>query len=347
MKKTAKKSTSLHHKKRHGHHQRRSKQFHHVYLPYLPLVVSIIISIVISGWRPAGNTLAYATNTSISGLLSSTNQQRSANGVGSLALNSQLNNAAQAKANDMVSRNYWSHNTPDGEEPWVFINNTGYKYLKAGENLAYGFPDSASTVNGWMNSPSHKANMLDGAFTEVGFGFANSPDFNDSGPETVVVAMYAKPQTLAATNAYPYPTPAAPAYATPATAPAATQPTMAPAPATPAETPQPASESPSPIDDKPVETPSFTTDTAGLEPVSVPVTRVAFIAGNKASFAVFGVGLMVGLAVTIMLMKHAIALRRLLRDSEQFVLHHPLFDSTVIGLLVIGVTLLQTAGFIR
>lgn len=345
MKKSAPKRLSTHHKKRRGHHQKRTKQFHHVYLPYLPLVISIIVSIVISGWRPAGNTLAYATNTSVSGLLAATNQRRAANGAGGLTLNSQLNSAAQAKANDMVARNYWSHNTPDGQEPWVFINNTGYKYLKAGENLAYGFRDSDGTITGWMNSPSHKANMLDTSFTEVGFGFANSPDFNNSGEQTVVVAMYAKPQTLAATNNYPYPTPAAPAYATPAAGPAAPKQPPAPAPAAPAETPpaeEPAAAKP---EEKPV--PAFTTETSGLEPVSVPVTRVAAMTGNRAQWAVFAVGLVVGLAVTIMLMKHAIALRRLIRDSEQFVLHHPVFDSTVIGLLVIGVTLLQTTGFIR
>lgn len=313
MKKTTKKIQNPHYKKRHGHHQRRTKQFHHVYLPYLPLIVSIIVSVVISGWRPMGNTLAYATNTTANGLLAATNNQRNASGIGSLALNSQLSNAAQAKANDMVARNYWSHNTPDGEEPWIFINGTGYKYTKAGENLAYGFPDSNSTVAGWMNSPSHKANMLDGVFTEVGFGYADSDNFNDSGEQTVVVAMYAKPQTLAVTNNVP------------ASPPSAAQ------PAAPEKLPT---------------TPSYTT-TSTIEPTSVPVTRVAAMTGNYAPVAVFTVGVVVGLAVMVLLTKHAIALRRLLRNSEEFVLHHPVLDSTVIGLLVIGVTLLQTTGFIR
>ena len=90
-------------------------------------------------------------------------------------------------------KNYWSHYTPSGEAPWVFIDKSGYAYSKAGENLAYGFSTSDETINGWMNSPSHKANLLDEAFSEVGFGFANSADFNKSGHETIVVAMYAQP----------------------------------------------------------------------------------------------------------------------------------------------------------
>lgn len=338
--KTKRRSTNVHPhtRKRFGHHQKRSKKFHHVYLPYLPLVLSIVASIFISGWSPRGNTLAYATNTSVNGLLAATNSQRSANGQASLALNQQLINAAQAKANDMVARNYWSHNTPDGQEPWVFVDAVGYKYLKAGENLAYGFSDSNATVTGWMNSPSHKANMLDSAFTEVGFGFANSADYNNSGPETVVVAMYGKPQTLAASN----PAPPAPAPV----APAADAKTIAAAPA--AE----ANESPTPTEESAAEKPkpqeiAFTTNTPGLEPVGQSVSRVETFTGGPAPWAVFAVGIVIGVSVMAMLTKHGLAVRRLMLNSEQFVLHHPLFDSTVIGLIVLGITLIQTVGFIK
>ena len=328
-----------HTRKRFGHHQKRSKKFHHVYLPYLPLVVAVIASVLISGWTPRGNTLAYATNTSVGGLLAATNSQRNANGQASLALNQQLVNAAQAKANDMVARNYWSHNTPDGQEPWVFVDAAGYKYLKAGENLAYGFSNSDTTVTGWMNSPTHRANMLDGAFIEVGFGFANSANYNDSGPETVVVAMYGKPQTLAASN-QPAPAPApAPAAA------AAPQAAAAPAAAQPAETPASSDEA-KPEEDKPDEI-AFTTSSPGLEPVGQSISRVETIAGGPAPWAVFAVGIVIGVSVMAMLTKHGLAVRRLMLNSEQFVLHHPLFDSTVIGLIVLGITLIQTVGFIK
>ena len=84
--------------------------------------------------NPEPNVLAYATNVSHSGLLSYTNQNRSANGLAGLTLQSQLNSAAQAKANDMVAKDYWSHTSPDGRQPWDFITAAGYSYSTAGEN---------------------------------------------------------------------------------------------------------------------------------------------------------------------------------------------------------------------
>lgn len=189
--------------RRHGHHQRRTRRFLKVYTPYIPLVLILSFGLYVSNfWRPAQQqaVLAYATEISRESLLFSTNSQRQQNSVGSLALNAKLNSAAQAKADDMVARNYWSHNTPDGQAPWVFFSNAGYSYQKAGENLAYGFATSSDTVSGWMNSPSHRDNLLDSNFSEVGFGYANSSNFNGSGPETVVVAMYGKPYSAPSTS---------------------------------------------------------------------------------------------------------------------------------------------------
>lgn len=147
------------------------------------------------------SVLGVATNVSPAGLLESTNIQRTENHSNELKINNQLNKAAQNKATDMVSKNYWSHKTPNGNEPWVFISGTNYAYRKAGENLAYGFDSSSDVVTGWMNSPSHRKNLLDNDFSEVGFGIASSENFNRSGPATVVVAMYAQPLTANAPGA--------------------------------------------------------------------------------------------------------------------------------------------------
>lgn len=185
------------HHKRHGRHQKRSHHFLKVYVPYIPLVLIVATGLYISSFvRPAQSrkgVLAYATEMSVEGLLSATNASRSANGAGGLTVNAKLAAAAQAKANDMAARNYWSHNTPDGNPPWVFISNAGYSYDQAGENLAYGFANSVDTVKGWMNSPSHRENMLKKAFTEVGFGFTNAANYNNDGQETIIVAMYGTP----------------------------------------------------------------------------------------------------------------------------------------------------------
>lgn len=136
--------------------------------------------------------LGYATNVSNSALLEYTNENRVRAGLDELYINDKLSEAARAKAEHMVANNYWSHYAPDGTTPWDFINKSGYEYLKAGENLAYGFTDSAGTVQGWMNSPPHAENIMSTEFAEVGFGMASGPDFQGD-ENTVVVAMYGQP----------------------------------------------------------------------------------------------------------------------------------------------------------
>ena len=183
------------HKKRTGKHHGHGKHYLKVYWPYVPIALIIALGIAIGNWNPTtkNGVLAYATEMNINSLLESTNQERSDKHRNALVLNTKLNAAAQAKANDMAGRNYWSHTTPDGREPWVFVQDAGYEYQKAGENLAYGFNSSQDTVVGWMNSASHRQNMLDSNYSEVGFGFANARDYNSAGPETIVVAMYGMP----------------------------------------------------------------------------------------------------------------------------------------------------------
>lgn len=173
------------------------------YWPYIPISLVIGLGLFIGNQNPTtkNGVLAYATEMNISTLLSSTNQQRVDHRQPELTLNDSLTRAAQAKANDMATRNYWSHSTPEGDEPWTFVSDAGYEYSKAGENLAYGFNSSQETVSGWMSSPSHKKNLLDASYIDVGFGFANAKDFSGSGPETVVVALYGQPASSTVTGA--------------------------------------------------------------------------------------------------------------------------------------------------
>jgi len=328
-------------KKRHGRHHKQSPDYIKTYLPYLPLVVSLIASVFFSFWHPASkSTLAYATSMSVSGLLSATNAQRSGNGKAALSLNAKLNSSAQAKANDMVAKNYWAHTTPSGQEPWVFFDGAGYSYVKAGENLAYGFATSADAVTGWMNSSTHKANMLDVTFTEVGFGFANGPNYNGDGQQTVVVAHYAKPQTLAATQAQP-----APATPTPQAVPTAPA-TSAPVPiaqkprakADPKAAAQP--KNPLPITtEQPV---------AAAMPTSQNIAAVETLTGGRAPWLAALVASITSFAIIAMLIHHSLKARHLLHDlihgTERFVLHHPLLDSTLLGLTILGTVLSRTVG---
>lgn len=158
-------------------------------------------------WSRQGTILGDSTALSSATLLASTNEQRAHNAESSLHLNAQLMSAAQAKANDMAARDYWSHNTPEGSTPWSFVTKAGYNYQAAGENLAYGFNGSNTIISGWMNSPEHRANILNKNFSDIGFGVATSSNFQASGPQTIVVALYAQPvavvtaASLDATNA--------------------------------------------------------------------------------------------------------------------------------------------------
>lgn len=103
-------------------------------------------------------------------LLGLVNKERVERGLSPLQLNPQLADAARRKAADMLAKNYWAHFSPDGStSPWVFIRAAGYNYTYAGENLARGFSDSSSTVNAWMNSQSHRDNLLSAKYKDVGF----------------------------------------------------------------------------------------------------------------------------------------------------------------------------------
>ncbi len=305
---------------------------HKHYWPYIPVLLLIIATFAVNLLQPLVDRgiLAYATEMSISQLLAETNDKRAQNGVAPLSINDKLNSAAQSKANDMVARNYWAHNTPDGKEPWVFFDAVGYKYLKAGENLAYGFTTSSAAIVGWMNSPTHKANLLDSAFTEVGFGFTNGENFNDSGPETVVVAEYARPQVLAAESSNP-----------PAPAPQTAKPAPKPVEVAQAQ-PEPKAEEPAKAPEEIV----VNTENSNLEPAAVPVSRIESVSGNRA-WLVFATGLMTGLAVATLLVKYALSLRHLIRDTEKFILHHPVLDTVLVGVILIGSFMFQTTGFIR
>jgi hypothetical protein len=186
--------------------------------------------------------LGYATDVNASSLYSLTNQQRAAAGLPGLSLNSQLTAAAQNKAADMFAKNYWAHNSPDGLTPWYFISGAGYQYSAAGENLAEGFDTSDGVMTGWMNSPGHRANILNSLYKDVGIAVMNGTLLGS--PTTLVVAEYGAPLAAAAVPAQTAPPPAAkPQARTASPAPVPTPTPAAAAEAAPAQE-QPAAATP-------------------------------------------------------------------------------------------------------
>jgi uncharacterized protein YkwD len=341
------------HKKRVGQHRTHTKHYSKAYWPYLPIIAVLIMGFVGNTWMSRVNhdVLGYATEMSASNLLTGTNNQRIANGLGALALNGQLNQAAQAKANDMAARNYWSHNTPDGQTPWTFVSAAGYDYQAVGENLAYGFATSSDTITGWMNSAGHRANILNSNYLDVGFGIINIPDYQSSGPQTLVVAFYGR--SAGSTVSTPAPTPA-PTTAPKASTPAPTTTTQTGSsggtPTTPAPTDATTPASNTPATTTPAKNDTLVADTQPTLDSSIEGQRVArvqiFTVGN-AAWSVFAVIALSTLALLAFLLRHALAWHRYLVRGETFVLHHPIFDIAVLGLAIIGFMLAQTTGFIR
>lgn len=103
-------------------------------------------------------------------LIDMANSSRTQNKVPPLIRNKKLDYAANMKVEDMITNKYFSHNSPDGTTPWYFMHEAGYNFLYAGENLAINFFDSVDVQNAWMNSPTHRANLLNSKFKEIGIG---------------------------------------------------------------------------------------------------------------------------------------------------------------------------------
>ncbi|MBA2279326.1 CAP domain-containing protein [Candidatus Saccharibacteria bacterium] len=344
-------------KKRHSSSRRKLKKQSKLLIVlkagrFLPAIVLTLLTstlavqpyVRVSG-QHAG-VLAYATNVTTGGLLSSTNTQRSNNGVASLGGNGLLTTAAQNKAEDMVARDYWSHTTPDGQQPWVFIDNAGYKYTAAGENLAYGFMTSESTVTGWMNSQAHKDNLLNSTFTEVGFGIANGANYVGTGQQTVVVAMYGKPQVQSASTPAPV-----------ASAPKSTPKAVASAPAP----------TPAPIAEKvPVVEPTLVEPTEHLEqeeeliattpsspstdlPVAAPasIQRIQILTRGTAAWSTTAVILGVSAVGLLWIVHRGFHIRKYILAGEHFLAHHVHLDMTVLAVVYLGFVLLSTSGAVR
>lgn len=130
--------------------------------------------------------LGISTSITAQELIQLTNVERAKNGLGTLTENSHLDQAAAAKAQNMFAENYWAHYSPSGKDPWGFILASGYRFSYAGENLAKNFHSSADVVQAWMNSPSHRENMVNAHYTDIGMAVATG---TLQGQETVLVVQ--------------------------------------------------------------------------------------------------------------------------------------------------------------
>jgi hypothetical protein len=130
-----------------------------------------------------------------------TNTERQDQKLPTLTVSPILNQAADMKAKDMATNGYFAHTSPGGKTPWYWLDAVGYKYQYAGENLAINFSDSKDVTTAWMNSPTHRANIVKGNYTEIGTGVASGVY---QGRETIFVAqVYANPLLVAEAQSEP------------------------------------------------------------------------------------------------------------------------------------------------
>jgi len=99
------------------------------------------------------------------------NVERAKNGLKPLTENWELSRVARYKSQDMHDKHYFDHNSPTYGTPFNMMKNFGITYRTAGENIAMGYRTPQAVVTGWMNSPGHRANILNGNFKQIGVGY--------------------------------------------------------------------------------------------------------------------------------------------------------------------------------
>jgi hypothetical protein len=150
--------------------------------------------------------LGYSSQITPEKIISLTNDERINQGLKPLKTNDLLNQAAQQKAGDMFAFDYWAHQSPSGREPWSFLKAVGYNYRVAGENLARDFMRPEEVVRAWMASPTHKENIMNPKYREIGVAVV---DGTLGGLKTTLVVQFFGTPAYLATNQTPQQPPAA------------------------------------------------------------------------------------------------------------------------------------------
>lgn len=157
----------------------------------------VMLTLIFSIWakslaQATPTVLGYSSAITVEQLLELTNRERTRQGLDPLKLNTVLTDAATQKGNDMLEKDYWAHVSPTGEQPWAFFSKAGYAYLYAGENLARDFTDAQSVVSAWMASPTHRENILNPHYQDIGFAIM---DGDLSGNDTILIIQeFGKPR---------------------------------------------------------------------------------------------------------------------------------------------------------
>lgn len=177
----------------------RAKVLSHSFLAVFVVAFIVLSGVVVIGRQTHPEVLGISYSISENDLLTETNNKRIEQGLSPLSLSPQLSDAARRKAAYMFEKNYWAHFAPDGTTPWSFVKASGYEYVFAGENLAKGFTNSHDVISAWMDSPSHRENLLSSKYKDIGFAIQEG---NLTGEDTVlIVQMFGAPYVPSSVSA--------------------------------------------------------------------------------------------------------------------------------------------------
>ena len=135
---------------------------------FVCVMVAVIFWAVDNERQPRQDIIVCEESRSVENIIELTNRSRLENGVHPLVESEKLTKAAEAKADAMFEFQYFDHNSPEGESPFVFVRAVGYNYSNAGENLVMDFACAETAQQGLMDSPSHRRNILNEKFREIG-----------------------------------------------------------------------------------------------------------------------------------------------------------------------------------
>lgn len=151
-----------------------------------------------SWYFPQSDFFAEVTSSALFELVNETRQEKE---ISPLRMNPQLNLAAYQKAQDMLENQYFAHHSPAGIDPWHWFSLAGYQYRYAGENLAIHFLDSGGVHQAWMESESHRRNILNANYQEMGMAVVRG-EF-EGRMTTLVVQLFGTPQEIAVARVEP------------------------------------------------------------------------------------------------------------------------------------------------
>lgn len=129
--------------------------------------------------KPSASTASANQSSYEQQVVNLVNKERAAAGLPALTVNATLSKVAEAKAADMRDNHYFDHQSPTYGSPFDMMRQFGVSYTSAGENIAKGQRTPEEVMNGWMNSPGHRANILNSNYTQIGVGYVT--DSNGTG----------------------------------------------------------------------------------------------------------------------------------------------------------------------